>query len=195
MHLGGAMKLSGPHPHPTPLPALPHVGRNAELGLLGDWLSDVSGGHGGMQLVAGQSGIGKTRLAMTMAERAESDRWSVTVGRAHAVESGVPYAMWADALLHLVQSLEPGERSALTRGGDWLGTICPALAGSAPVDDADSRDGKARLLWNCTQFLSRVSARHPLLIILENLQFADTASMELLHFAARQVQGSRVAII
>jgi predicted ATPase len=59
------------------LKALPHVGRGAEMNLIGDWLSDVASGNGGVHIVAGQSGIGKTRLAKAVAERAEVDRWSV----------------------------------------------------------------------------------------------------------------------
>src|SRR5205085_5827721 len=54
---------------------------------------------------------------------------------------------------------------------------------------------KARLLWNFAQFLARYSAKRPLLIVLENLQWADSASLEMLHFAARQIAGDRVLIV
>ena len=47
----------------------------------------------------------------------------------------------------------------------------------------------ARLLWNCSQFLTRLADKHPLLLVLENLHLADTASLELLHFVARQIAG------
>src|SRR4051794_12980880 len=105
--------------HPT-LKTLPHVGRTAEMAFLGDWLSDVGRKHGGVHLVAGQSGIGKTRLAKAIAERAERDRWLVSIGRVYSVESGVPYAVWSDALLHLLRSFDASTRNVLTRGGDWL---------------------------------------------------------------------------
>ena len=175
---------------------LPLVGRASELSLLGDWLADVAAGHGGVQLMAGPSGIGKTRLIKTLAERAERDRWSVTIGRVYSVESGVPYAVWSDALLHLLRGLDAGARNVLTRGGDWLGTICPPFAREhAPEPSDDQRDGKARLLWNCSQFLARVAEKQPLLIVLENLHVADPASLELLHFVARQTAGTRIAIL
>lgn len=186
------------HRGATTFKALPLVGRTAELSLLGDWLSDVATGQGSVQLIAGQSGIGKTRLAKAVAERAERDGWTVTIGRVYAVESGVPYAVWSDAFVHLLRGIDPSVRTVLTRGGDWLGTICPPFAketGTAPQDD--SRDGKARLLWNCAQFLTKVAEKQPVLLVLENLHVADTASLELLHFVARQIGASqaRIAIL
>lgn len=180
----------------TTFKSLPHVGRATELNLLGDWLTDVAAGHGGVHLIAGQSGIGKTRLAKALADRAERDRWSVSVGRVYSVESGVPYAVWSDALMQLLRGLDTGARNVLTRGGDWLGTICPPFAKEVAVEDPDAaRDGKARLLWNCSQFLGRLAEKQPLLLVLENLHVADSASLELLHFVARQVSRSRIAII
>jgi DNA-binding CsgD family transcriptional regulator len=178
------------------LKTLPLVGRTSELGLLGDWISDVASGRGGMHMIAGPSGIGKTRLTKAMAERSERDRWSVAIGRVYSVESGVPYAVWSDALMHLLNSMDAASRNVLTRGGDWLGTICPAFARDTSTDDRDGqRDGKARLLWNCTQFLTRLSEKQPLLLVLENLHVADSASLELLHFVARQIGRARIAII
>jgi predicted ATPase len=176
--------------------SLPHVGRASELSMLSEWLGDVANGNGGVHIIAGQSGIGKTRLAKAIAERAERDRWSVSVGRVYSVESGVPYAVWSDALMHLLRGLDNSARNVLTRGGDWLGTICPPFATETVLDDSEGqRDGKARLLWNCTQFLTRLSEKQPLLIVLENLHVADSASLELLHFVARQVSRARIAIV
>ena len=164
--------------------------------MLGDWLNDVAAGRGGVHIIAGQSGIGKTRLAKALAERAERDRWTVSIGRVYSVESGVPYAVWADALMHILRGLDAGARNVVTRGGDWLGTICPAFAQGTHAEDPDGqRDGKARLLWNCTQFLTRLADKQPLLLVLENLHLADTASLELLHFVSRQIGRARVAII
>jgi DNA-binding CsgD family transcriptional regulator/tetratricopeptide (TPR) repeat protein len=177
------------------LKPLPHVGRASEIALLSDWLGDVADGHGGLHLIAGQSGIGKTRLAKTIAERAEREKWAVCIGRVYSVESGVPYAVWSDGLTQLLRAMDPSSRNVLTRGGDWLGTICPAFATDSAARDGDSTDGKARLLWQFSQFLSRMGDKQPLLIVLENLQLADSASLELLHFIARQAASARIAII
>ena len=178
------------------LQSIPLVGRSAELAALTAWLAEVVSGHGGVRLIAGQSGIGKTRLAKSIADRAERDKWSVAIGRVYSVESGVPYAVWSDALLNLLGGLDAGARQVLTRGGGWLGTICPALASeSAPPESELQRDGKARLLWNCAQLLIRVAEKQPLLLVLENLHLADGASLELLHFVSRQLSRARVGIV
>lgn len=177
------------------LKQLPHVGRASEIALLADWLGDVAEGHGGLHLIAGQSGIGKTRLAKAIVERAEREKWVVCIGRVYSVESGVPYAVWADALTQLLRAMDPSARNVLTRGGDWLGTICPAFATDSGTRDMDSTDGKARLLWQFAQFLTRLGEKQPLLIVLENLHVADSASLELLHFIARQTAQARIAII
>lgn len=177
------------------LKQLPHVGRATEIALLSDWLGDVAEGHGGLHLIAGQSGIGKTRLAKAIAERSERDKWAVCTGRVYSVESGVPYAVWSDALTQLLRAMDPAARNVLTRGGDWLGTICPAFGTENVGRDGDGTDGKARLLWQFAQFLTRLSEKQPLLIVLENLHVADSASLELLHFIARQSEAVRIAII
>jgi DNA-binding CsgD family transcriptional regulator len=175
--------------------ATPHIGRTTELAVLREWLADAAAGNGGMQFVAGASGIGKTRLVTAIAAAAAKNGWQVGVGRVYAVETGVPFAVWSDALMMLLKGFDAEARRVLTRGGTWLGTICPAFATGEPTEDAEMRDGKARLLWNFAQFVARLGEKKPLLLILENLHLADSASLELLHFVARQLANQRVAII
>jgi DNA-binding CsgD family transcriptional regulator/tetratricopeptide (TPR) repeat protein len=173
----------------------PHVGRSGELAIFRDWLASAANGNGGVQIVAGAPGIGKTRLVTTVAAAAERTGWQAGIGRVYAMETGVPYAVWSDAFMGILRGMDDKTRQLLTRGGTWLGTICPAFATEAPAEDAEVRDGKAKLLWNVSQFISRLGAKQPLLLILENLHLADSASLELLHFVARQLAKQRVAII
>ena len=178
----------------------PLVGRGAELALLTKKMDEAVKGAGCSVFIVGEGGIGKTRLASETAERALKGGWSVAVGRAYPVESGVPYALFSDALLPLVSKLEPATLSLLTRGGaSELGYVFPHIStaggrigGSAGADPAEI---KARLLWNFTQFLGRLSAKQPLFIVLENLQWADASSLELLHFVARQIGGQKIFLL
>lgn len=122
------------------------------------------------------------------------------LGRAYAVETGIPYALFSDALLPLLRKLEPGALSVLTRGGTAeLAYLFPAIAGPGDRERAaaavDPSELKARLLWNFTQFLCRLAARQPLCIVLENLQWADVSSLELLHFVARQIPSHPIALL
>src|SRR5437870_8122627 len=178
----------------------PLVGRSAELALLSKTIDEAAKGAGRSAFIVGEGGIGKTRLAAAAAERAAKRGWNVAVGRAYPVETGVPYALFSDALLPLVRKLDPSTLTVLTRGGAAdFGQLFPNLGTIAERDrtaaGADPSEIKARLLWNFTQFLWRLSARQPLFVVLENLQWADASSVELLHFVARQIEGQKVILL
>jgi predicted ATPase/DNA-binding CsgD family transcriptional regulator len=185
------------------MPKLEHaplVGRKAELALLTKVLDAAAKGTGSAVFLAGEGGIGKTLLAATIAERAESQGWRIATGRGYSVETGVPYAVFADALLPLLRTLEPTTLAVLTRGGAAeLGYIFPNLTLPGDRDRASAgatpSELKARLLWNFSQFLGRLAAKQPLLIVLDNLQWADTSSLELLHFIARHVATQKIVLL
>jgi DNA-binding CsgD family transcriptional regulator/tetratricopeptide (TPR) repeat protein len=178
----------------------PLVGRSAELSLLLKTIDEAGQGAGRSVFIVGEGGIGKTRLATAAAEHAAKRGWSVAVGRAYPVETGVPYALFSDALLPLVRKLDPATLSVLSRGGAAdFGYLFPNLGTSTDRDrasaGADPSEIKARLLWNFTQFLGRLSAKQPLFIVLENLQWADASSLELLHFVGRQIEGQKIILL
>src|SRR5882762_6006310 len=81
---------------------LPLVGRQAELAMLTERLEVARGGAGTTTLIAGVGGVGKSRLVAAMSERAAPQGWSFAVGRAYPVETGVPFAVFADALTPLL---------------------------------------------------------------------------------------------
>lgn len=180
----------------TELPAVtPFVGRANELSELGALLEEAAGGAGQTVLLFGEGGVGKTRLADTVADRARKRGWTVAMGRAYSVETGVPYALFSDALLPLLGELDAAQLALMTRGSSAeLAAIVPALAGSSAsierarsTGDADPAEHKARLHWSFGQFLSRLSAKQPFLLVVENLQWADASSLELFHFVARHI--------
>lgn len=178
--------------HISTPPSLPLVGRRAELTALYSAIDAASTGDGRTMILAGEGGIGKTRLASAVVQEVERRGWASAVGRAYPVETGVPYAPFSDALLPLLRSLEPTEITVLTRGSEEeLAFFFPALGRqegrTMAMGHGSPAEFKTRLLWNFAQFLSRLAARRPLLLVLENLQWADASSLELLHFTARQI--------
>jgi DNA-binding NarL/FixJ family response regulator len=170
---------------------LPLVGRRADVAVLRMALDDALEGRGRTLLLTGEPGIGKSRLLALLAQEARNRQMQVAMGRGFSVESGVPYGAFADALAAPLHTLEPGTLTVLARGAeDDLRAIMPAFPGVR----ADSRartgvegDDKARLLWIVMQFLTRLATRQPLLLVLDNAQWADPSSLELLHFVARQI--------
>src|SRR5512144_742134 len=108
------------------------VGRTAELQTLSTALTDADAGHGQTVFVVGESGIGKTRLVTAVAEQAARRGFTVATGRAYPVETGVPYAVFSDALLPVLRSVEPSVLTLLTRGGTAeLAQLFPAFEGGA----------------------------------------------------------------
>jgi DNA-binding CsgD family transcriptional regulator len=179
---------------------LPLIGRENELSLLTSALREAEEGSGRTVFLSGEGGIGKTRVAAAAAEWAEQEGWNVVLGRAYAVETGIPYALFSDALLPSLKKMESSTLAVLTRGSaSELAYLFPALAATGNRESAaagiDPSDLKARILWNFSQFLGRYSAKQPLCLILENLQWADASSLELFHFVARQITGQRIALI
>ncbi|HJP84806.1 MAG TPA: AAA family ATPase [Gemmatimonadaceae bacterium] len=177
----------------------PLIGRNADLALLSKSVDDAAKGYGRTVFIVGEGGIGKSRVAAAVAERAQKKGWTVVSGRAYPVETGVPYAVFSDALVPLLRSMDASHLSVLTRGGaSEFAQMFPNLS---PTSDrpqssgADPMEIKARLLWNFTQFLGRLASKQPLLILLENLQWADASSLELLHFVSRQIDSQRVFLL
>ena len=170
------------------------------MSLIASLLRNARKGLGKTLIVSGEGGVGKTRILTEAGARARADGWNVVTGRAYAVETGIPYALFSDALLPSIRTLEPATLAVLTRGGTAeLSYLFPALGSSVDRERTgagmDAADFKARLLWNFTQFLGRLAARQPLCLILENLQWADASSLELLHFVARQIPNQPIALL
>jgi DNA-binding CsgD family transcriptional regulator len=178
----------------TPSAHLPLIGRSDELGRIESAIAAAEGGRSHTLLLVGEGGVGKTRLARAAADIAAQRGFAVAEGRAYSVESGVPYAVFADALVPTLRRLDGSALNVLTRGASAeLAHIFPGLLapprGEGGAAGESAAEAKARLYWTFLQLLGRLSARQPLLLVLDNLQWADAASLELLHFVARHAHG------
>ena len=192
------MSSTNPRSAPRLPDPLPLVGRSDELGRLEGFLSAVDGPR--VVFVRGEGGVGKSRLVSEFARRAEADGWSVTRGRAYPVEAGTPYAIFSDAWLPTLRAMDASTLTVLSRGGEAeLRYLFPALApggrDSADQGSSDPDEFRTRLFWNFTEFVKRAAARRPILCVLDDLQWADESSLELVHFLARQSQGHPVLVV
>ena len=181
------------------MPMLPLIGRSNEMGQLRTFLSAVKRGEGRTFVISGEGGVGKTRLLAEITEWAAADGWRLAAGSSYAVETGIPYALFSDAFLPLIRGLEPGALNVLSRGSrDELAVLFPALGTRESRErlnaGVDASDFKARLLSSFVNFVGRLADREPLCVIVENLQWSDASSLELLHFLARNISQSPIAI-
>ena len=178
---------------------LPLVGRRAERDALRLLLDDAMDGRGHTLLMTGESGIGKSRMLAELVREAGARQMLVASGRAYSVEAAVPYGAVADALTAPLRALESGTLAVLARGTeDDVRTVVPGLGGAttnARQASVIDTDGKTRLFWNVAQFLTRLAARQPMLLLLDNAHGSDPSSLELLHFLARQIHDARVLLV
>lgn len=178
---------------------LPLIGRTDELARL-ESLMENGGGESRIVFVRGESGVGKTRLARELAIRARGRSWEVALGRAYPVEAGTPYSIFADAWLPILSDMDASTLTVLSRGGEaQLQYLFPALGrgdGDAGATSAEEpEEFRTRLMWNFAEFLKRYAARQPVLLVLDDVQWADDSSIELMHFLARQISGQPILIV
>lgn len=178
-----------PAPSPLPLP-LPLVGRGPEVTLLRELLDGVEGGRGGILTISGPEGSGRSRLGHTLLEEAERRGAMVGVGTASPLDVDLPRGLFCDLFEPLLRPLPPEARQTLTRGAPEFALLCPALAEcvATPPVAGDEGDLKGRLLWNIVGFLDRFRRGRPLVLLFEDVEWADASSLELLHFLARRAQ-------
>jgi DNA-binding CsgD family transcriptional regulator len=148
-------------------------------------------------LLVGESGVGKTRLLQALAEWAKASGWAVSIGTAYPVERGVPYAALTDALDPLVRDLDPSIIAGMVRGATLeLSSVLPRLAADRRPQVPDGGDEwQPRVMWSVTRLLERIASRRPLLVAIDNLQWSDQATLEVIHFAVRQAHGAPLVLI
>jgi predicted ATPase/DNA-binding SARP family transcriptional activator len=173
---------------------LPFVGRRDEMERLLETWSRVAGGRGACAFVGGEPGIGKSRLVLEFARAVEDRGGRVLIGATSSPEA-VPYESVVDALrsaLALVASLRPS--IALASVAALLPEIDARVAlPNLPRLDAASES--IRLFDSLFRCLAELAAPRPLLLVLEDLHWAQPASLELLQFLLRRISGVPVMIV
>jgi predicted ATPase len=175
------------------------VGRAEELGFLQYHLGEAISGKGGLVLISGEAGIGKTRLAKEFEARAEAKGCKVLVGNC-VPSAQIPYLAFLEALKCLSkeenQSRTVRLKKAVKRASPDLVGAIPIVGGTARALAAllkeyqreDGIEGKENLLFGTLELFTVESEQNPLIIRLDDLQWADSASIGMLHFLARNVR-------
>jgi DNA-binding CsgD family transcriptional regulator/tetratricopeptide (TPR) repeat protein len=157
-------------------------------------------GEGTTLLLVGERGVGKSRLCEWAREEGGRGGLQVVWGRAHEAESNLPYSLASDAFLPLLRDLPSETLDLLSRGRvQELEPLLPGLAvtrrSPGPPEGMASAEARVRSLWAFSELLGRLAERTPILLVLEDLQWADPSSLELLHFLARRAEGRPVLML
>jgi ATP/maltotriose-dependent transcriptional regulator MalT len=157
------------------------VGRADELGSLEWILDELDRGCPGAIEVAGEPGIGKTRLLRELAARAEARGYLVLFGAASEFEHDLPFSVFVDALDQYVGGLEPDRLAVLhDEIQAELTHVFPSLSTLAGGREVAPQHERYRSHRAVRELLERLAAPTPLVLVLDDVHWADAASMELL---------------
>jgi tetratricopeptide (TPR) repeat protein len=177
----------------------PFVGRAVEGALLRDAVKAVAEGERRIVLLSGEPGIGKTTLAIQIARQAFDDGFVILYG--HCDEDlGISYQPWSEALTHLVLNLPQRllDAHVAIRGAE-LTRLVPELGEQTSVHvaspTADPGSERSLLFGSVIDILARTSAVAPVLIVLDDLHWADRSTIELLQFVVAADRLKRLLVI
>ena len=161
------------------------VGRAEPLSQLNDYLDDMARGAGRVVAVLGERGVGTSALVRTLAPEVRLRGGSLIVASCHENRFATPYALWIE-VLRAVRRL-PVKSARLWRE---LPSIDPTLERAS--GDAGGGGSKTLLLEELADFLRLAAQQRPLLLLLENLQWADAASWDALEYLITQLESERI---
>jgi hypothetical protein len=169
---------------PGRTPAEELVGREELLGRLVDLVGRALDGQRITVLVSGESGIGKTSLVRAVADHATEKGARSSWGSCLDVSGAPGHWPWSQILTGLVRAIGP-DQARMVAGDDapLLASIVPALD-AVPSAEATDRD-RLLLLDATTRFLDALATEQPLLVVLDDLQWADESSLRLFDFVSR----------
>jgi DNA-binding SARP family transcriptional activator len=197
--LGSEDPIAAP-PTRTPLHRLavatdiPLIGREHEMVRLGAALEEVRREEGQVVILQGEAGVGKSRLIAELATEAMRD-CRVLLGRCHEAEQILPFGPWVGAIrsgnimeaTECLRSLLPQVRSELAR-------LLPELGS----DVAESREGAfdaLKLFGAVAGLLRQLAAREAVVLVLEDIHWADEMTLRLLTFVSHRCHGSPMLVV
>jgi signal transduction histidine kinase/tetratricopeptide (TPR) repeat protein len=187
------------------------VGRESEIDRLRAAFEKAASGRGRVVLLVGEAGIGKTRTANELATYAASRGAEVLVGRCYEGGGAPAYWPWIQVMRTYVRRRDPAELAEeMGPGAEDIAQMDPELArrlagvippepktppeGAEPAAP-DPRQARFRLFDSIASFLRTASATRPIVIVLDDLQSADTPSLLLLGFLSNEVAASRLLLV
>jgi DNA-binding CsgD family transcriptional regulator/tetratricopeptide (TPR) repeat protein len=171
------------------------IGRRGELRALRAALSRAADGDPAVVLVGGEAGIGKTRLVSELTAACAADGTRVLTGGCVPVgEGSLPYAPVVEVLRALVAELGPDTVRELV-GPSWpeLARLAPGLG--RPQADPDGHGAQSRLFELLLGLLGRLTEQQPILLVVEDLHWADRSTRELLAFLVRNLRRERLVLV
>lgn len=181
------------------------IGRERELDVFAAALAQARAGHGQLLLLAGEPGIGKTRLAGECAARAQTKGLRVLWGRAWEGDGAPAFWPWIQIVRAYLREADASTlRDDLGRAGREIARVMPEVedllppgsrAPQSPSLGLQPEQERFRFFDGLTLFLKTASRRQPLLLVLDDLQWADTPSLLLWQFLTQELADSHLLVV
>jgi class 3 adenylate cyclase len=173
------------------------VGREEELSTLEDALLAACRGQGSVVVLAGDAGIGKSRLSAELATRAERIGATVMEGSCSEADLALPYLPFLEAISNHLSAVGTAElRARLGVHVRELAKVFPQLAEDGPPSNqTETPDGRLRLFEAILALLGLASEERGLLLIVEDLHWADASTRELLDYLTRRLRNRRMLVL
>src|SRR5262249_37765612 len=180
--------------------AEPFVGRERGRGQLEAALGEAIGGRGRLCLIAGEPGIGKTRLAECLATTATERGANVVWGRCWEGEGAPVFWPWVQVFRTCLRQADgPTVAARLGPGAPYVAQVVPEVRELLPHLPAapalDSEQARFKLCDACASFLKTAATDAPLVLVLDDLHGADKSSLLLLQFLARDIADAAVLLL
>jgi DNA-binding CsgD family transcriptional regulator len=172
------------------------IGRHAELTRLTAALAAADAGESQAVLIGGEAGVGKTRLTEEfLAAAREAGAITALGGCVEIGADGLPFAPVSAALRDLYRTLGPELTAAAAGQQAELARLLPELAGpDSPPGEPNDEEGRARLFELTSRLLDRLGAERTVVVVVEDLHWADRSTRELLAYLFRSLQRCRVLV-
>ena len=176
------------------------VGRQREMAELNAALDCAMAGHGRLVMLAGEPGIGKTRIAQELAGLAEQRGARVLWGWCYEQEGAPPYWPWVQPVRSYISATEPDRlRAEMGPGAADIAEVIPEVRGKLPDLEPppalDPNQARFRLFDSFATLFKNAAESQPLMLVLDDLHWADKPSLLLLEFLARQISESSLLIV
>ena len=176
------------------------VGRETERAELQRVLDRAVGGKGALVLIGGELGIGKTRLAEELLQAARQRDCLVLTGRCHEMDGTPPFILFVEALEQACRTLPPSTfRDALADAAPEVAKLLPEfdrLFPDIPSPASLPAEHQRRFLFNSVyEFLDRLSRVTPLVLLLDDLHWADESTLLLLHHLAQRLSEMSMLVL
>ncbi len=172
------------------------VGRQAEFGRLRALLRDAAAGRPVVALVSGDAGVGKTRLVTELSAEARDSGFAVLTGRCAELADTVPYLPLADALRDAAAgSPASGPLRDALAARPVLSRLLPDAGGVQPPGVDMPGLAQQQLFGAVLGLLSELAETSPVLLVLEDLHWADRSTRDLITFLSRVLHRERLAIV